>query len=56
MTLASKLNAIGHQTHCYWVTISMILEKQPMGIIEEAFSVSVEVDGGEAAFARDCIY
>lgn len=56
MTLAAKLHAIGHQTHCYWVTISMLLEKQPMGIIEEAFSVCVKMDGGEAAFARDCIY
>ena len=34
----------------------MLLEKQPMGIIEEAFSVCVKMDGGEAAFARDCIY
>lgn len=47
MTLASKLNAIGLQTHCYWVTISMLLEKQPIGIIEEAFSVYNLEDDGE---------
>ena len=56
MTLASKLYAIGHQTHCYWAPNSMLLEKQPIAIIEKAFSVCVKVDGGEAAFARDCIY
>lgn len=56
MTLVPKLHAIGHQTPYYWSPISMLLEKQPIGIIEEAFSVSVEVDGGEAAFASECIY
>lgn len=56
MTLVPELNAIGLQTHCYWVTISMLLEKQPIGIIEETFSVCVKVDGGEATFASDCIY
>lgn len=53
MTLASKFYAIGYQTPCYWSPISMLLEKQPIGIIEEAFSVCVKMDGGEATFVRN---